>query len=108
MSAWKSSDILDFRTYIREAVQDRWCLSQAQLPPVGAVECVVRRQRLTEAYVAIAKSTKTNPAKVVHNGIGLAVPHQEADANEDEACLLDSVSPAPTETGASKEQRLNR
>ena len=54
----------------------------------------------------IPKSKKTYPTKVVDDGIGLAVRQQEANANEDDAQFLEWVSPDPTETGASKEQRL--
>ena len=38
-------------------------------------------------------------SEVVNDGRALAVPHQEADANKDDALLLESASPAPTETG---------
>ena len=38
-------------------------------------------------------------SEVVNDGRALAVPRQEADANKDEALLLASASPAPTETG---------
>ena len=52
------------------------------------------------------KSKKAYPAEVVDDGRELAVPHQEAGAIEDEALLLETASPAPTETaGSSHEDR---
>ena len=75
---------------------------------------VVKRSAVKSGTIAVGKkvsivwgkSKKAYPAEVVDDGRELAVPHQEAGAIEDEALLLETASPAPTETaGSSHEDR---